>query len=298
MSVSPDPSELSAPRDPGSYGRSRVMGPAFLAMMVFGLLCIVGGFSLARFGPQLFPVKPAAAPEAVNSLSSAPVPPVVRPEPTAAVEPAPAPALAPAPAPVPSAEMTRLTERIAALETGQGRAAQAAAGALAAAALMEAAQTSRPFPEELAALSAVSPPSTDLRSLKSYAETGAPSRAALAASFPEYAAHAASAARTPQEGAGLLARIGHALSRVVTVRRVGETAGSGVDATLAKAETQVEEGDIVAALATLDRLPPAGRAALAPWRARAERRADIDRGVAQVRAQALEDLAGLARSGG
>jgi len=294
MSVSPDPSELSAPRDPGSYGRSRVMGPAFLAMMVFGLLCIVGGFSLARFGPQLFPVKPAAAPEAVNSLSSAPVPPVVRPEPTAAVEPAPALA----PAPVPSAEMTRLTERIAALETGQGRAAQAAAGALAAAALMEAAQTSRPFPEELAALSAVSPPSTDLRSLKSYAETGAPSRAALAASFPEYAAHAASAARTPQEGTGLLARIGHALSRVVTVRRVGETAGSGVDATLAKAETQVEEGDIVAALATLDRLPPAGRAALAPWRARAERRADIDRRVAQVRAQALEDLAGLARSGG
>ncbi|WP_405041444.1 COG4223 family protein, partial [Phenylobacterium sp.] len=178
------------------------------------------------------------------------------------------------------------------------RAAQAAAGALAAAALMEAAQTSRPFSDELAALTAVAPPSADLRSLKSYAEQGAPSRAALAAGFPDYAARAAAAARSPQEDAGLLVRIGHALSRVVTVRRVGDVPGTGVDATLAKAEIQVEEGDIVAALATLDRLPAAGKTALAPWRARAERRADIDRRIAQVRTLALEDLAGLARSGG
>ncbi|MDP3747528.1 MAG: hypothetical protein Q8Q88_10830 [Phenylobacterium sp.] len=291
MSVSPDPAELSAPRDPGSYGRARVMGPAFWAMIIFGLLCIVAGYVLASFGPRLFPAKPRPTAEAVGFSSPAPAQPA-------------APALAPTspePAPdaaTPSADVARLAQQLATLEGRQTRAAQAAAGALAAAVLMEAAQTSRPFPDELAALAAVAPPSADLRSLRSYAEQGAPSRAALAASFPDYAARAAAAARSPQDDAGLLARIGHALSRIVTIRRVGDVPGAGVDAVLAKAEVEVEEGDIVAALNTLDRLSPAGKTALAPWRVRAERRADIDRRIAQVRALALEDLAGLARSGG
>lgn len=291
MSVSPDPAELSAPRDPGSYGRARVMGPAFWAMIVFGLLCIVAGYVLASFGPRLFPAKPRPAAEAVGFSSPAPAQPAA-----AVLTPAdPDPALD---AGTPSADVARLAQRLETLEGQQARAAQAAAGALAAAALMEAAQTSRPFPGELAALAAVAPPSADLRSLRSYADQGAPSRAALAASFPDYAARAAAAARSPQEDAGLLARIGHALSRIVTIRRVGDVPGTGVDAVLAKAELQVEEGDIVAALNTLDGLPSAGKTALAPWRVRAERRADIDRRIAQVRALALEDLAGLARSGG
>ncbi|MDP3854687.1 COG4223 family protein [Phenylobacterium sp.] len=289
MSVSPDPAELSVPRDPGSYGRARIMGPAFWAMIIFGFVCIAAGYALAGFGPKLFPLK---APS--SSAVDAPLP---KAEDLFPDRPAEQSVATPDVSAGASAEVARLAQRLETLEGQQARAAQAAAGALAAAALMEAAQTSRPFPEELAALAAVAPPSADLRSLKSYAEQGAPSRAALAASFPDYAARAAAAARAPDDDAGLLARIGHALSRVVTVRRVGDVPGVGVDATLAKAEIQVEEGDIVTALATLDRLSPAGRAALAPWRARAERRADIDRRIAQVRALALEDMAGLARSG-
>lgn len=288
MSVSPDPAELSAPRDPGSYGRARIMGPAFWAMIIFGFVCIAAGYALAGFGPRLFPAKPQPAALDVPPAKADDLFPEPRPETSAATPDVSAGA---------TAEVARLTQRLETLEGQQTLAAQAAAGALAAAALMEAAQTSRPFPEELAALAAVAPPSADLRSLKSYAEQGAPSRAALAASFPDYAARAAAAARAPEDGAGLLARIGHALSRVVTVRRVGDVPGAGVDAILAKAEIQVEEGDIVAALATLDNLSPSGRAALAPWRLRAERRADIDRRIAQVRALALEDMAGLARRG-
>ena len=291
MSVSPDPAELSAPRDPGSYGRARVLGPAIWAMIVFGLLCIAAGYVLATFGPRMFPAKPRPAAEAVGFSSPAPAQPAAPALATVSPEPA-------LDAATPPADVARLAQQLATLEGRQTRAAQAAAGALAAAALMEAAQTSRPFPDELAALAAVAPPSADLRSLRAYAEQGAPSRAALAASFPDYAARAAAAARSPREDAGLLARIGHALSRIVTLRRVGDVPGTGVDAVLAKAEVQVEEGDIVAALNTLDRLPSAGRTALTPWRVRAERRADIDRRIAQVRALALEDLAGLARSGG
>lgn len=127
------------------------------------------------------------------------------------------------------------------------------------------------------------------------AERGAPSRWALAASFPDYAARAASAARAPGDGAGVMARVTYALSRVVALRRVGDVPGSGSDAILARAERQVEDGDIVAALATLETLSPNAQDALGPWRDRAERRAKIDREVSRLRSQALEDLA---RSGG
>jgi hypothetical protein len=288
MSLPPDPNELSAPRDPGSYGRSRLMGPAFWALIAFGVLCIAAGYGVAKFGPELYPARPVAAPAATPAPAPATTPASL----------SPADVFAPAEPAAPGAEVAHLTDRLDALEVQQSRTAQAAAGALAAAALMEAAQTSRPFVEEVAALAAVTPPSAELRSLRSYAELGAPSHAALAASFPDYAARAAAASHAPGEGAGLAARIGHVLSRVVTVRRVGEVSGSGVDAVIAKAEMQVEDGDLVTALATLNGLPPAGREALAPWRTRAERRADIDRRIAEVRSHALEDLARLSRSDG
>lgn len=256
----------------------------------FGLVCMVAGYTLSRFGPHLVPVKPRP------SLSSdlAALRPLV-PVPTYPADDPPRPEATPA---GPGAEaMQQLARRIEALESEQSRTAEAAASALAAAALMEAAQTSRPFAEELAALDAVSPPSAELRALRRVAERGAPSRSALAASFPDYAARAAGAARAPGEGAGLMARLAAALSRVVTLRQVGDVPGNGVDALLARAERQVEEGDLDHALKTLDGLPPGGRDALAPWRAAAETRADIDRRISAVRVQALEDLARLARSG-
>jgi hypothetical protein len=291
MSVSPDPAELSAPRDPAAYGRSRLLGAGFWALIAFGVICVLAGVGVAHFGPQLFPVRPAPAAEAdVAPYDVAPQRPV-------AAAPV-APLLAePAPA-APSAEITQLSERLTTLEGMESRTAQAAASALAAAALVEAAQTSRPFADELTALAAVAPPSAELSSLHRLAEIGAPSRAALASGFPEAAASAAAAARAPSTGAGLVARVAHAFSRIVTLRQVGDVPGKGVDATIARAERQVEDGDIDTALRTLDGLPPPAREAMSAWRARAERRAEIDRRVSGLRAQALADLAKLARSGG
>lgn len=286
-----DPAEMSAPRDPGSYGRSRSRASRLWLVAAFGLVCVGAGYGIGKVAPGLLPTPPQNTQAVVpNLFGAAPTP----------VPPAPVP---PAPAPAPggltaSADVVRLTARIEALEDRQGRAAEASAGALAAAALMEAAQGSRPFAEELAALETAAPGLGDLRALRPYAERGVPSIAALATSFPEYAAHAASASRATNENVGLLARIGQALSRVVTLRRVGDLTGDGPDAVLARAERQMEDGDLTAALAALDRLPPAGRTALAPWRAQAEGRAVVDRRVADLRAQALRDLNDLARGGG
>ena len=283
--------QLSAPRDPGSYGSRRRTGLGVGVLVLFGIACVAGGYSLARFGPtlpELYPDKPRAG--AVAEIA-----PLAAPAPAAPVDEAPPPS-DPVAAIVESHD-TATAGRLDALEADRGRLATASASALAASALMQAAQGSRPFAPEVKAVADLAP-SLDLRALQADAERGAPSRAALAASFPDYAARAASAARTPGEGAGVLARVGHALSRVVALRRVGEVPGNGPDAILARAERQIDDGDIVGALATLEALPADARDALGPWRDRAERRAKIDREVARIRAQALQELSQLARSGG
>lgn len=290
MTIDPDPAELSAPRDPASYGRPRLMGVGFWAMIALAVICVAAGAGIATFGTHLFPskAKPAAVQPAVAPrVDAAP----------AAPEAFAAPLAAPQPAADGTAELGRLSARLDTLEADQARTAEAAAAALAAAALLEAAQTSRPFSDELTALDQVSPPSAELHALRGLAATGAPSRAALATQFPEYAARAAGAARATGEGRGLWARIQATLSRIVMVRRVGDLPGIGVDALLARAERQLDDGDVDHALRTLDELPPAGRAAVEPWVARARTRAEVDRRVSAVRTQALEDLARLARSG-
>lgn len=283
--------QLSAPRDPGSYSRRRA-GLGVGALILFGIACVAGGYSLARFGPtlpEIYPDKPPAGATSEIAPLAAEPPPVTAEE---------APIAAPAPIALPEPAGDDATaRRLDALEADRGKLASASASALAASALMQAAQGSRPFAPEVKALAELAP-GLDLRALQVDAERGAPSRAALAASFPDYAARAASAARAPGDGAGVLDRVGYALSRVVALRRVGEVPGQRPDAILARAERQIDDGDIVGALATLEALPAGARDALGPWRDRAERRAKIDREIAAIRAQALQELSQLARSGG
>ncbi|HEY3949727.1 hypothetical protein [Phenylobacterium sp.] len=293
MSSPPD-TPLGAPetpRDPAEYRRKPLLGFTFWAMIVLMLLCVLAGVAIADYGPRLF--GPKAPPKAAVA------------EPATAADAAPAPALTPAlgaPVPAatpaaPSADVARLSARVATLEAQQGHASQAAAAALAASAVVDASQGTGPFADELSSLRAISPPSPELAALARLAAAGAPSRTALAVSYPDYAAHAASAARAPGPKAGLGERIVYELSRVVTLRRVGDAAGDGVDQLLARAERQVDDGDLDRALRTLDRLPPGARDAMAPWRARAERRAEIDRNAEALRARALQTLAGEAQAG-
>ena len=113
---------------------------------------------------------------------------------------------------------------------------------------------------------------------------------ALAISFEALAARAASRSRKPPQDAGLGARIAYAAGKVVTIRQVDDVEGDSPDALVARADLALKEGEVVAALALLDRLPPKGRAALASWREGAERRAVIDRVVAALRLRAVRDL--------
>jgi hypothetical protein len=280
-----DASDISAPKDPAAYRAKPLLGASFWAMIALCVLCVLAGVAVALFLPRWWagraaPHPPAPAPAATSETLPAPAAPV---------GPTPAPAAEPQPASAP--DVQRLSARVGILEARQSHLAQAAAAALAAATVAEASQGSGPFAEEVASLSAAAPASPELMALSRLAQTGAPSRASLAATFPQYAAHAASAGHAPGDKASLMDRIGYMLSQVVHLRRVGDVPGDSVDALLSRAERAVGDGDLDRAFRTLDRLPPAARAEMGPWRERAERRAEIDRDAQALRARAMQELA-------
>jgi len=273
------------PADPAVY-RRKGLGLGVWLILALCALCIAGGVLLGVYGAALLPRKDAAAvaqsaPRRVSDLD---------PMPLAASVPAPGAAGPDGIAPSPPAEVASLNARIDRLELGQARTAQAASGALATAALVQAVQTSRPFASELAAVESLLPQAGDVAALRRVAQTGAPTRTALAAEFPAAAARAIAAARAPGEDAGLIDRLRYALGSIVTIRRVDYVKGDGPHAVLARAEALVDEGDVEGALAELDALPPAARDALTGWRTRAERRAEVDRRVAGIREVSMRAL--------
>jgi hypothetical protein len=185
---------------------------------------------------------------------------------------------------------TALSDRVARLETAASKQAEAAAQALAASSLSVAAEGAAPFDRDLAAFERLAPEDPDMRALAPLAVRGAPSRATLAATLPDFATAAVVAVREPARNAGFLSKLWALFGRVVIVRKV-DPAGPGVDGALAQAQGQASAGDLEGAVRTLQRLPPAAQAQLAEWTAQADRRIEIDQRIAAVRARALAALA-------
>lgn len=293
MNAAPDPAEIVAPSDPALYARKRVMGPSVWVWLFLCLLCAVLGAGVAWFGPTLFPAKASPAAPILAAPSPKPIAERLAPAPAPTVEASVAAPVAPV---APAADVERLDVRVTALETTQKSVADAAAAALAVSTMAEAANSSRPFPEELAGLQRVLPGSPSLRALEPLARLGAPTRAGLSVQFGNLAGRAASAARNPGADADLFARIRYALSSIVSIRHVGSIKGSTPDAILARAQVLLDEGDIEGAVAALEALPDPAREVLAPWFAAANRRVEIDRHVASVRADALAALARITQA--
>ena len=291
MTSAPDPADIQGPglpRDPAEYGlRRRGFGSAYWAVMAVSFIFVLAAFAVGRFGARIFPVQtaaPAATAPAPSQASGA--------APAAPATPAAVQSMAPTATPVaPAAEVAALGARVDRLQADQQRAARASGEALAAAALSEASQSSGRFDDQLAGLDLLLPDTTDLRALRALAGTGAPTRQVLAMEFAGVADRVAVAAHAPPPGSGLVARLAHALASVFTVRRVDRLTGDGPDAVLARAQRAVDSGDLTAALKQLDHLPPSAADALATWRGEADRRIEIDRRVADIRAAAVRDLA-------
>lgn len=272
------------PADPTTY-RRKGLGFGVWLVLALCVACVAGGVFLGLYGSRMFA---GGQPNAV----------ILPPSPFRATDVEPLAVTAAPTAPASgqplvtsnSVEVASLTTRLDRLEQGQQRTVQAASAALATAALVQAAQTSRPFAGELTAVEALLPQAGDVAALRRVAQTGAPTRTALAAEFPAAAARAIAAARTPGEEAGPIDRLRHALGSIVTVRRLDYRQGDGPHAVLARAEAMTDEGDVEGALTELEALPPEARQALSGWRTRAERRAEVDRRVASIRDASMRSL--------
>ena len=272
MNAASNSAELAPSRDPQAYARRPLLGGVFWVMMAFCVLCLLAAAAVVMLGPRLAPVRQAAAVDTNHAPAASPAPagPLAQ-------------DIAPAP---PSGD---LTARVQKLESGQTRIADAAAGALAAASLSDAAAKPAPFSTDLAAISRLLPGSPDVLALAPLAQEGAPTRAALAGELSDIASQVATASRAPDKNASFMDRAFYAFSRVVTVRRIDANA-TGMDAVLSKAERAAADGDLESALVLLDRLPDPTKAVLAPWREKAERRIQIDEHIAALRAQAMANL--------
>ncbi len=300
MSATPDPSDLAPSRDPVAYGRRPLLTAGFFVWLGLCAACLVAGVVLGRFGlpRQIVGEPPASLGEPPQSAPAAPPQPAPAAPPTNETPPQAAETDVAAPPPVAAVEPGDLavSERVARLEARVSRIDTAAAEALAAAQLSAAAQGSAPFGQDVAAYERLAPGDADLAALGPLAARGAPSRAALAAAFPDVAALAAQAAREPGPGASFLDSVWWVIDQVVIVRKV-DPGAPGVDGALARAEEVVSAGDLDAAVRDLATLPPKARGPLADWLAAAERRVEIDRHVARLRARALATLAAAPATG-
>jgi hypothetical protein len=271
----------------------RLMGPGFWLLLAFTAVCLLAGVIVAAYGPKIWrrqPAPPAAVATAPAEPSQAALKARIAELERQLAERREDPAVADRPA-LDASAAAALEARVDRLEAAQRRAARAASAAVAAGVLADAAQTSHPFVGELAALERIMPNSELVAGLRPLAEQGAPTRAALAAEFPDVAARAAAAAHAPKGDANFLSRALAAIGSLVTLRRVDDVTGGSPDAALARAERRVADGDLDGALEQLALLPAPAKAATADWRERARRRLEIERRVQALRAGALRDLA-------
>jgi hypothetical protein len=281
--TSPEP---APPADPTSY-RRRASGLGPWAVVSLCLLCVLAGALVMQLAPSLIPDKPRQTEShASNPLTAWLTP---SPESGAAPEPPTAPVIQPAPAPAVGGDLTGVRSRLDRLEQSQARTAEAAATALATAALLEASQTSRRFDGELAQVEALLLDSPDVAALRSLSRTGAPTRQMLAGEFADAATSAVADANKPGPDSGIMQRVRYAVSSIVTIRRVGSVQGKSADAILARAEVHAAAGEVEMALGELATLPAPAQSQpkMREWIERASRRAEVDRRIAAIRAASL-----------
>lgn len=101
---------------------------------------------------------------------------------------------------------------------------------------------------------------------------GVPTLESLRDSFPEAARSALAATVRDTSGDGAWSRLTAFLRSQSGARSLSPRAGDDPDAILSRAEASLRAGDLVQTLAELGALPDAGKALMAEWMARADRR--------------------------
>jgi hypothetical protein len=202
-----------------------------------------------------------------------------------------------------TSELGALDQRIATLEAAlpalsgaidRGAAtAKSGAAAIAFANLRDAVRAGRPYAAELAAVRVLAPEAEDLGVLPAYADTGIATLPELARALQK-AAEASLAPPPPPAPAqaSFLDSVIASAKSAVTVRRIDASPGAGPGATLAAAETHLNQGELAAAVKEVDALPEPSRAAFAGWLADAQARLSADAALSQLESALLASMGG------
>jgi hypothetical protein len=186
-------------------------------------------------------------------------------------------------------EMRATIDELAARDTGRDALLWSAVSAL-----RDALRYTGPFADQLADVRRLAGDRAEFRdalaSLEPLAERGVASLAELQRAFPATARDIVAAGYGAGEE-GVLGDVLSRVSQVVTVRPVGEVPGDSAGAIVARAEGQLDRGDLAAALTELDALPEAAKAAAAAWRARAEQRVAADAAISKLNGLLAKQLA-------
>jgi len=181
------------------------------------------------------------------------------------------------------AALTELRERMAARANVEDVARSAAASQvgriMAVTELRDSLRFNQPFAAELQAARSVLPEGSEVRdklaALEPRAGDGIPTRARLTERFRDAARDAVGAAAA-ENREGLFGGVLERLNNVIGIRPVEPTGSGGAADRLAKAERQLEAGDLAGALTSVERLSGEPAEAMAGWRADARARVRAD----------------------
>ncbi|MDR7145691.1 YbgF trimerization domain-containing protein [Rhizobium sp. BE258] len=152
----------------------------------------------------------------------------------------------------------------------------AVAKAIAAAALKAAIDRGGPFTAELDTFAGVSPDDPATKDLRSFAQTGVPSRAELINQVSDVASAAVESANQPSPDQSWSDRLMNSAKSLVSVRPVGNIEGENVEAIAARMENKVRNGDLPGAANEWNDLPPAAKQASAAFKQSLEARIRVE----------------------
>lgn len=149
----------------------------------------------------------------------------------------------------------------------------------------------RPFQTELATVKSLGRGTIDLSVLEPYAATGVPTTPVLIERFPNVARAILLAVAAPPAGTeSVMDKLMAGAMSSVTVRKVGDTAGDGPEARVARMEDRLKTRDLAGAVAEWKALPEAGRKASADWGAAVEARLAVDKAISAVTSSVVSKL--------
>ncbi len=187
-------------------------------------------------------------------------------------------------------DLSTLGARVGSLEEDRtGSDAKRAALALALANLSRAAETGAPFDAELEAVAILAPNQKSIGMLRTRAGEGLPTQPELLAQFETVIDGVLEVERIAQAD-GWFAQLWAWLSSFVSVRQTGDIEGTGTEAILARAEFNLDDGNLKAAAEELAQLDGPSADAVADWKRGLDAHIALDELVGTLTTQVLTSL--------